>query len=49
MPFLNHDYKELHYPLQGGTHNSEGISLLWPPFTWQSNKATLVYFIQNSL
>ena len=54
MPFLNHDYKELHYPLQGRTQNSEGISLLCPPprprsFTWRSNKASLFYFIQNSL
>lgn len=30
MPFLNHDYKELHYPLQGRTQNSEGISMLRP-------------------
>ena len=35
--------------LQVGTHNFEGVGLLWPPtFAWQSNKAILFYFTQNS-
>ena len=27
---MNHYSKTSHYPLQGGTHSFEGISLLWP-------------------
>ena len=48
-PSLNHSYKTPHNPLQGGTHSLEGISPPWPPFAWQSNKAVLSYFTQNSV
>ena len=44
---LNHCYKTPHYPLQVRTHNFEGISPV-APFAWQSSKAFLFYFTQNS-
>ena len=47
-PSLNHSYKTPHYSLQGGSHSLEGMSPLWPPFAWQSSKAILFYFTQNS-
>ena len=40
-PSLNHYCQTSHYPLQVGTHNFEGISLLWPPL---SSKAIKLYF-----
>ena len=48
-PFLNHYYETSHYPLQGGTCGFEGMSLLWPLLAWQSSKAVLFYFTQNSV
>ena len=41
---LNHFYKTSHCSLQVGTHSYEGISPLWPPLPWQSNKDILFYF-----
>ena len=48
-PFLNHYYEISHYTLQGGTYGFEGMSLLWFLLAWQSSKAILFYFIQNSV
>jgi len=43
--FLNNYYKVSKW----GHHSLEGISLLWAPFAWQSNKVILFYFTQNSV
>ena len=40
-PSLSHYYKTPHYPLQVGTHSSEGISPLWPLLP---GKATKLFF-----
>ena len=37
-PSLNHYCKTSHYPLQVGTHDFEGISLLWPPLSGKTIK-----------
>ena len=37
-PPLSHYYETSHYPLQGGTRSSEGISLLWPPLPGKAIK-----------
>ena len=42
------EHYKTHYRLQGGTHSSEGNSLLWSPLP-ESNKAVLFYFTQNSV
>ena len=42
-------YKPPHYPLQGGSHSLEGISLLWPPLPGKPLKATLFYVTPNAV
>ena len=49
IPPLNHGYKTPYQILLGGTHSFWGQEPAVSPFAWQSNKAILLYFIQNSV
>ena len=49
MLSLNHCYKTSHYSLQVGTDSFSRQEPAVSPIAWQSNKAILFYFAQNSV
>ena len=47
MPSLNSYYTSSHYPLQGGPHRFEGISLLWSAVLGKPIKFIYLFFLNS--